>query len=112
MKKLILFLSLVFSMSAFSNEVNCEYIRQEKEYAGYKEKFELMPSRPDWDNDLRSFAYKVRLADENFTVEVREGKQKKVSTRSVKNIWKGIREPKAPELSFEFPDVKIIVRCK
>lgn len=112
MKKIIVFMSLVFSVSALSNEVNCEYVRKAKYAEAYVEKFELMPSRPDWDSNLRNFAYKARLEDENFTVEVREGSQKKVATRSVKNIWKGVREPKVPELSFEFPEVKVSVRCK
>ncbi|MFP5491190.1 MAG: hypothetical protein ACLGG0_06795 [Bacteriovoracia bacterium] len=110
--KILFLLALTFSVNAFSSEVSCEYIRKEKDSEGYIEKFELMPSRPDWDNNLRRFSYKVRLEDESFTVEVREGTQKKVATRSVKNIWKGVREPKAPELSFEFPEVKVMVRCK
>lgn len=112
MKKISVLILLLISVQAFAVEVSCEFVRQEKNNAPYKESFELMPSRPDWESNLRRFAYKVRLADNSFTAEVREGAQKKVASRSVNNIWKGVRDPKTPELSFEFPDVKIVVRCK
>jgi hypothetical protein len=112
MKNLTLLALLSLCVSAYADEVSCEFIRKENNSKPYVEKFSLMSTRPDWDNNLRTFSYKVLLENETFSVEVREGQQKKVATRSVRNIWQGVRDPKKPELSFEFPEVKVTVRCE
>lgn len=106
-----LLIALLFSTPVFADEMECQYIRAEKNSRPHATSFLLMPSRPELEKNFRTHGFRVKLADETFSVEAREGDKRKVATRSVKNAWQAKQEPSAPEVSFEFENAKVMVRC-
>lgn len=110
--KTLLF-ALLFSTTAFAGvEWECIYQRTREGKKAERSRFLLMQGYTDKEGNFRNHGYKAKVADDAFTVTVFEEKASKVVSVSLKDAWGPKREPQIPSADFEFPGVKVAVKCR
>lgn len=109
-----LLLSLLVSTSAFAGvEWECVYQRSLEGVAKpERHRFLLMQGYAEKEASFRNHGYKAKVVGDAFTVEVAEGKSAKVASVSLKDAWGAKRDPKIPSADFDFPGVKVAVKCR